>query len=241
MAADPTSTGPAPFTELADGPCAGADELLLSLAAEFWPVDAGATRGRGSTTSRAGCSARQRSRPPTARTCSAPCSSDELGLAPEQGPDPRAAAPRPAPAPAPRAPAGDRRARRRAAAPRRRRRPRCARRPPAGSSGSAPAASGRCCSTRGSAADDDPCPSRVRRHCAHEVAFCVLTGLAERFARADRREPGAPRARAAAGAARSTSRSGARCGATSTRSARPRPRRPGGAAAPRRSRPGGAS
>jgi hypothetical protein len=35
----------------------------------------------------------------------------------------------------------------------------------------------------------EPCPERVRRHCAHEVAFCVLTGLAERFARARRRSP----------------------------------------------------
>ena len=34
-----------------------------------------------------------------------------------------------------------------------------------------------------------PVPDRVRRHCAHEVAFCVLTGLAERFARAGRRSP----------------------------------------------------
>jgi hypothetical protein len=38
-------------------------------------------------------------------------------------------------------------------------------------------------------AQADPCPDRVRRHCAHEVAFCVLTGLAERFARAGRRSP----------------------------------------------------
>jgi Transglutaminase-like superfamily len=30
---------------------------------------------------------------------------------------------------------------------------------------------------------DDPCPGHVRRHCAHELAFCALTGLAERFAR----------------------------------------------------------
>ena len=37
---------PATFTDLADGPCADADELLLSLAAEFWPVDAPATRAR---------------------------------------------------------------------------------------------------------------------------------------------------------------------------------------------------
>ena len=33
----------------------------------------------------------------------------------------------------------------------------------------------------------EPCPDRVRRHCAHEVAFCALTGLAERFARSGRR------------------------------------------------------
>ena len=36
-------------------------------------------------------------------------------------------------------------------------------------------------------AQADPCPDRVRRHCAHEVAFCALTGLAERFAREGRR------------------------------------------------------
>ena len=35
----------------------------------------------------------------------------------------------------------------------------------------------------------EPCPTRVRPHCGHEVAFCVLTGLAERFARLDRRGP----------------------------------------------------
>jgi len=31
-------------------------------------------------------------------------------------------------------------------------------------------------------------PKTVRRHCAHEIAFAVLTGLAERFARADDQE-----------------------------------------------------
>ena len=31
-------------------------------------------------------------------------------------------------------------------------------------------------------------PKTVRRHCAHEIAFVVLTGLAERFARADDQE-----------------------------------------------------
>ena len=38
-------------------------------------------------------------------------------------------------------------------------------------------------------AQTGPCPDRVRRHCAHEVAFSVLTGLAERFARAGKRSP----------------------------------------------------
>ena len=36
---------------------------------------------------------------------------------------------------------------------------------------------------------EEPCPDRVRRHCAHEIAFCALTGLAERFARTGRRSP----------------------------------------------------
>jgi Transglutaminase-like superfamily len=35
-----------PFTEIADRPCAEADELLLSLAAEFWPLDTAAAQAR---------------------------------------------------------------------------------------------------------------------------------------------------------------------------------------------------
>ena len=90
-------------------------------------------------------------------------------------------------------------------------------------------------------AHDDPAPSRVRRHCPHEVAFCVLTGLAERFVRRIAAAR-APRARPAARATGRRGRCGSRCSATSTRSAPPSSAtRAAGGAGPRRSRPARAS
>jgi regulator of sirC expression with transglutaminase-like and TPR domain len=175
-----------PFTELADGPCAGTDELLLSLAAEFWPVDAAAARAELDDAARRLFGAAALAPADRAHRLAAVLER-ELRVAPDQGPDPELLR-------------LDRIVHRRRGHPliaaalgvellRR---------------AGVPAA---VCSspTRwfvGFAGDSntilldarlsahaDPCPDRVRRHCAHEVAFCVLTGLAERFARADRRSP----------------------------------------------------
>jgi regulator of sirC expression with transglutaminase-like and TPR domain len=176
----------ASFTELADGPCAAADDLLFALAAEFWPVDAATARARLDDESRRlfGASALA---PADRAHRLGTVLEQELGIAPEQGSDPQLLR-------------LDRVLHRRRGHPllvatlgvemlRR---------------AGVPAA---VCSspTRwfvGLTGDNrtvlldarlsahaDPCPDRVRRHCAHEVAFCVLTGLAERFARAGRRSP----------------------------------------------------
>ena len=155
------------------------------------------TPAPGSTTRRAAVRRRRARRPPTARTGSAPCSSTSWRSTPEQGPDPDLLR-------------LDRLLHRRRGHPLRRSPrsassccaapaspPRSAPRPRAGSSGSTATDRTVLLDARLSA-HADPCPDRVRRHCAHEVAFCVLTGLAERFARARRRQPAAPRARAAA-------------------------------------------
>ena len=184
MAADPTSTGLAPFSDLADGPCAGTDELLLSLAAEFWPIDAPDARARLDDEARRlfGVAAVA---PADRAHRLGHVLEHELGLEPEQGPDPDLLR-------------LDRLLHRRRGHPlavaalgvellRR---------------AGAPAA---VCSspTRWFIGLDGgertvlldarlrpapgPQPDRVRRHCGHEVAFCILTGLAERFARAGRR------------------------------------------------------
>ncbi len=176
-----------PFKDLAEGPCDRADELLLSLAAEFWPVDADAARARLDDESRRlfGASALA---PADRAHLVATVLEHELKIVPEQGPDPESLR-------------LDRLPQRRRGHPlliaalgvdllRR-----------------AGVAAAVCSSpTRWfvgirdplstvlldaqlSAHADHPCPSRVRRHCAHEVAFCVLTGLAERFAHAGRRGP----------------------------------------------------
>jgi hypothetical protein len=176
-----------PFTDLADGPCTTADELLLSLAAEFWPVDAEAARAQLDDHARRlfGVAALA---PADRAHRLAEVLEDELGIAPEQGPDPDALRLDRA--------LHDRRAH-----------PLVVAALGAELLRRAGVAASVCSSpTRwfvGMEGDGgrtvlldarlsghaDPCPDRVRRHCAHEVAFCALTGLAERFARAGRRSP----------------------------------------------------
>ena len=75
------------FTELADGPCSGTGDLLLSLTAEFWPVDAGAVRARLDDEARrlfgaAAFPAQDRA------LLLAAVLGEELRLEPEQGTDP---------------------------------------------------------------------------------------------------------------------------------------------------------
>jgi regulator of sirC expression with transglutaminase-like and TPR domain len=175
-----------PFTELADGPCAGSDELLLSLAAEFWPVDASEARARLDDQARALFGVARLDPADRAHRLGTVLE-EELMITPQQGDDPDLLR-------------LDRVLHQRRAHPllvaavgvellRR-----------------AGVAAAVCSSpTRwfvGIGGADrtvlldarlsrhaDPCPDRVRRHCAHEIAFCVLTGLAERFARAGRRSP----------------------------------------------------
>jgi regulator of sirC expression with transglutaminase-like and TPR domain len=175
-----------PFTELADGPCPGSDELLLSLAAEFWPVDASDARTRLDDHARTLFGVAELDPADRAHRLGTVLE-EELMITPQQGDDPDLLR-------------LDRVLHHRRAHPllvaalgvellRR-----------------AGVAAAVCSSpTRwfvGIGGADrtvlldarlsrhaDPCHDRVRRHCAHEVAFCVLTGLAERFARAGRRSP----------------------------------------------------
>jgi regulator of sirC expression with transglutaminase-like and TPR domain len=176
----------ASFTELADGPCAAADDLLLALAAEFWPVDAATARARLDDESRRLFDAAALAPADRAHRLGTVLER-ELGITTEQGSDPELLR-------------LDRLLHRRRGHPllvaalgvellRR---------------AGVPAA---VCSsptrwfiglTGGNrtvlldarlSGHAEPCPERVRRHCAHEVAFCALTGLAERFARAGRRSP----------------------------------------------------
>ena len=177
---------PATFTELADGPCTGADELLLSLAAEFWPVDAAEARARLDDESRRLFGAAELAPADLAHRVGEVLE-HELGIVAEQGDDPQLL-------------------RLDRLLQRRRGHPLVIAALGAELLRRAGIASAVCSSpTRWFvairdphrtvlldarlSAHEDPCPSRVRRHCAHEVAFCVLTGLAERFARADRRSP----------------------------------------------------
>ena len=81
------STGLAPFTELADGPCAGADELLLSLSAEFWPIDAAEARAQLDDEARRLFGAAALTPGDRAHRLGAVLE-HELRLEPEQGPDP---------------------------------------------------------------------------------------------------------------------------------------------------------
>ncbi len=176
-----------PFTELADGPCRAADELLLALTAEFWPVDADVARARLDDESRRLFGVAELAPADRAHRLGAVLE-HELLLRPALDADPDVLR-------------FDRVLHQRRAHPlliatvgvelmRR-----------------AGVAASVCSSpTRwfvglpgtGSTTvlldarlseSDDPCPDRVRRHCAHEVAFCALTGLAERFARTGRRSP----------------------------------------------------
>ena len=50
-----------------------------------------------------------------------------------------------------------------------------------------------CCGWSSRPAAADGAPTTVRRHCAHELAYVVLTGLAERFEQPARPRPGAQR------------------------------------------------
>jgi hypothetical protein len=176
-----------PFTDLADGPCAAADELLLSLAAEFWPVDATTTRAQLDDEARRLFGAAALA-PADRAYRLATVLERELQIAPEQSPDPEVL-------------------RLDRVLPRRRAHPLVIAALGAELLRRAGVAASVCSSpTRwfvGLEGGDgrtvlldarlsehaDPCPGRVRRHCAHEVAFCALTGLAERFARAGRRSP----------------------------------------------------
>ena len=174
------------FTDLADGPCTGTDELLLSLAAEFWPVDADEARARLDDASRrlfgvSAFPAQDRAR------LLGEVLEEELALEPEQGADPALL-------------------RLDRLLLRRRGHPLCVaalgvellRRagvPAAVCSSPTRWFVGLTGEQRTVLLDArlngcaEACPTRVRRHCGHEVAFCVLTGLAERFARLDRRGP----------------------------------------------------
>jgi Transglutaminase-like superfamily len=177
---------PTPFTDIADGPCAAADELLLSLAAEFWPVDANAAQARLDDDARRLFGAEELA-PADCAHLLGTVLEHELLIVPDAGHDPELL-------------------RLDTLADRRRGHPlliaalgvELLRR--AGVDATVCSSPTRwfvgftevhrtvLLDARLSA-HDDPSPSRVRRHCAHEVAFCVLTGLAERFARADRRSP----------------------------------------------------
>ena len=175
-----------PFTDLADGPCSGADELLLSLAAEFWPVDAAAAHARLDEEARRLFGAAALAPADRAHRLGAVLE-QELGIVAEQGADPDVM-------------------RLDRLLHRRRGHPLLIAALGAELLRRAGVAASVCSSpTRWFvgihggertvlldarlAAHAEPAPDRVRRHCAHEVAFCALTGLAERFARAGRRSP----------------------------------------------------
>lgn len=174
-----------PFTDLADGPCSGADELLLSLSAEFWPVDADTAREQLDDGARRLFGVAALSPADRAHRLGVVLER-ELMLRPEQGDDPDLLR-------------LDRALHQRRAHPlivaalgvellRRAGVPAAVCSSPTrwfvGLTGERTVLLDARLSNH-----DDPCPEHVRRHCAHEVAFCVLTGLAERFARARRRSP----------------------------------------------------
>jgi hypothetical protein len=174
------------FTDIADGPCSAADELLLSLAAEFWPVDAAATRTRLDDESRRLFGAAELAPADRAHRVGTVLE-HELRIAPEPGADPELL-------------------RLDRLLDRRRGHPLIVAALGVELLRRAGIAASVCSSpTRWFvgirdphrtvlldarlSGHADPCPSHVRRHCAHEVAFCALTGLAERFARAGARSP----------------------------------------------------
>ena len=173
-----------PFTELADGPCTDTGELLLSLVAEFWPIDPGAARGRLDDASRRLFGVAEMAGPERARRLGVVLERD-LAIRPGTDPDPavlrldRVLDTRRA-HPLLMAALGVDLLRR------------------AGVTAAVCSSPTRWFVGLGGngrtvlldarlSAHEDPCPDRVRRHCAHEVAFCALTGLAERFARDGRR------------------------------------------------------
>jgi regulator of sirC expression with transglutaminase-like and TPR domain len=174
------------FTDIADGPCTAADALLLSLAAEFWPVDPAAAQAQLDDQARRLFGAAALSPPDCAHLLGTVLERD-LRIAPDAGPDPELLRLDTLPHrrrghPLLVAALGVelfRRAGVEAAV--------CSS-PTRWFVGIAGADRTVLLDARLSA-NDDRCPDHVRRHCAHELAFCALTGLAERFARAGRRSP----------------------------------------------------
>jgi Transglutaminase-like superfamily len=169
-----------PFTELADGPCSSTDELLLSLAAEFWPVDADTARARLDEESRRlfGASALA---PADCAHLLAGVLEHDLRIAPKHGADPELMR-------------LDVMLDRRRAHPllvaalgvellRRAGVPAAVCSSPTRWFVALAAPDGAVLLDARLSTCDDASPDRVRRHCAHEIAFCALTGLAERFAR----------------------------------------------------------
>jgi hypothetical protein len=177
---------PTPFTELADRPCQDPADLLLALAAEFWPVDAGAALARLDDDARRLFGA--------ARLEPADCAGElglvlerDLTIRAEAGPDPdllrldRVLVTRRG-HPLLVAALGAELLRR-AGVP-----AAVCSSPTRWFVGVGGGRAGRTVLLDARlSAHAEGCPDRVRRHCAHEVAFCALTGLAERFARGGRR------------------------------------------------------
>jgi Transglutaminase-like superfamily len=169
-----------PFTDIADGPCTSTDELLLSLAAEFWPVDGVAAR--------AGLDEEARRLFGAPALAPADCAhllagvlDHDLRIAPKHGSDPELLR-------------FDVMLQRRRAHPlliaalgvellRRAGVPAAVCSSPTRWFVGIARPDGTVLLDARLSGHDDPCPDRVRRHCAHEIAFCALTGLAERFAR----------------------------------------------------------
>jgi hypothetical protein len=169
-----------PFADIADGPCTSTDELLLSLAAEFWPVDAVAARARLDEEARRlfGASALE---PADCARLLAGVLEHDLRIAAKHGSDPELMR-------------LDAMLQRRRAHPlliaafgvellRRAGVPAAVCSSPTRWFVGLPRPEGAVLLDARLSGHDDPCPGHVRRHCAHEIAFCALTGLAERFAR----------------------------------------------------------
>jgi Transglutaminase-like superfamily len=176
----------APFADIADGPCTAADELLLALAAEFWPVDGATAQARLDDEARRLFGATTLAPGDRAHLLGTVLEHD-LQIAPDAGADPELL-------------------RLDLVVDRRRGHPLLVAALGVELLRRAGVEAAVCSSpTRWFigimagdrtvlldarlSAHDDPCPDHVRRHCAHELAFCALTGLAERFARAGRRSP----------------------------------------------------
>jgi hypothetical protein len=177
---------PRPFADIAAGPCAAADDLLLALAAEFWPVDADATRAQLDDDARRLFGAAAFAAADRAHLLGT-LLERELRIVPDAGADPELLR-------------LDRLTHRRRGHPlliaalgvellrRAGIEAAVCSSPTRWFVGIAGTATTVLLDTRLSACEDRS-PTHVRRHCAHELAFCVLTGLAERFARAGDRSP----------------------------------------------------